>query len=272
MCRMNAWLKIILKRWFVLSTIVPITFFHGSSTYLTVQRISPEEYSRYASDLSVTAKWRYGYIVPHHGAHLVKAPTPETVPHLDRGSSGDSDDKEIFSAMSHELDTYPLKAALEALLYSFLVGYALLALWLRDKFAAKSSGYSRRILFEGAIWALGWTLACLPLLCFGYGSSLFSTWEGPGALSYSGPYPGIITMIPGETISYRPLLETASAISMISKIAVEATGLGRFLPDVTISQFVWIWGVLFYCPAAFLVCGASCLFDAVVAKRSDRQK
>lgn len=265
---MNAWLKSILKRPLFLITIVWIATIHVGYTYFQVPMIaSAEYYSRNAFDLSVTAKWRYGYVVGHHGAHLVKAyNTPEAVPHINPGSS---DDKELVSTMSHKLDTYPLKAALEALLYSFLVGYAFFLMpWLINKFAPKSSVYSKMILFVCAIVALFWTLACLPLLCFGYGSSLFSTWEGPGASGYSGPYPGLPTGLSGETISYRPLLEMASFFPLI---AVEVTGLGRCLPEMTIGLFVWISGVLFYCAAAFLVSGAACLIDAVVAKRSARQ-
>ncbi|MCX5813029.1 MAG: hypothetical protein NT178_10855 [Proteobacteria bacterium] len=264
---MNAWLKSILKRPFIMITIAFLVLVHGGSTYLQVPIIASAEYSRNAFDLSVTAKWRYGYVVEHHGAFLVKARNiPETVPYLDPGLS---EDKELASAMSRKLETYPLRAALEALFYSFLVGYALfLVPWLRSKFAAKNSRYSHGTLFEGAVWALGWTLACLPLICFGYGSSLFSTWAGPGASGYSGPYPGLITGLSGETITYRPLLEGASIIPMI---AVEATGLGRCLPEMTMGLFVWISGVLFYCTVAFLVWGAVCLIDALVAKHNDRQ-
>lgn len=265
---MKAWLKSILKRPLFLITIVWIVAIHGGYTYFQVPMIeSAEYYSRNAFDLTATAKWRYGYVVGHHGTYLVKAHnTPEAVPHLDPGSSND---KQLVSAMSQKLDTYPLRAALEALLYSFLVGYAFfLVPCLANKFAPKSSVYSKMILFVCAIVALFWTLACLPLLCFGYGSSLFSTWEGPGASGYSGPYPGLPTGLPGETISYRPLLEVASAIPMI---AVEVTGLGRCLPEMTISLFVWISGVLFYCAAVFLVSGAACLSVIVSAKRNARQ-
>lgn len=267
---MNAWLKSILKRPFFLITIALIATIHGGYTCIQVTRIESDAYGRHAFDLSVTAKWRYGYFVGHDGVFLVKAHnTPGTLPHFNPGSS---DDKELFSAMSHKLETYPLRAVLEALFYSFLVGYVFfLVPWLTNKFAPKSSLYSKMILFVSAIAALFWTLACLPLLCFGYGSSLFSMWDGPGAsgyAGYSGSFLDFITALPGETISYRPLLEMASCLPMI---ALEVTGLGRCLPEMTIGLIVWISGLLVYCAAAFLVSGAACIIDAVVARRSARQ-
>jgi hypothetical protein len=268
---MNAWLKSILKRPFFLITIALIATIHGVYTCMLVTRIESDAYGRHAFDLSVTAKWRYGYFVGHDGAFLVKTHnTPGTLPHFNPGSS---DDKELFSAMSHKLETYPLRATLEALLYSFLVGYAFfLVPWLKNNFAPKSSVYRKMILSAGAIPALFWTLACFPLLCFGYGSSLFSTWEGPGALGYTvysaPPYPGFITALPGETISYRPLLEMASCLPMF---ALEVTGLGRCLPDMTIGLIVWISGVLFYCVPVVLVTGITCLWVALEAKRSAKR-
>jgi len=185
---MNARLKSILKRPFFLIAIAFLALVHGGFTYLQVPIITSVEYSRNAFDLSVTTKWRYGYVVEHHGAFLAKTRNiPETVPYPDPGLS---EDKGLASAMSHKLE------------------------------------------------------------------------------GYSSPYPGLITGLSGETITYRPLLESASIIPMI---VVEATGLGRCLPEMTAGLFVWISGVLFYCTAAFLVWGTVCLIDALVAKHSDRQ-
>lgn len=233
-----------------------LALLHGGSTYLRVQEITPEKYGRQAIDLRETAKWRFGFIAGYHGAYLVKTPHAPDSPPVRHPVPEEAD---LASAMAHDLETYPAKSALEAIFYLVLMAYAFfLAPALRIKLAPQLARRGRKILFEIAAWSLGWTLACLPLIGLGYGGSLFTTWAGPGAWIYSGPYPGFITGLPAETISYRPLLEAASLLPLA---AFQTTGLAGCFPEMSMGLAVWVSGVLFGCAVVLLAGGARWLLD-----------
>ncbi len=251
-------LKALLKRPLFLLSVALLAIGHGGAVYLQVAEIQPEEYRRHALDLSVTGKWRYGYVNGHHGAYLVKADNvPESQPPHD---SEPRNDDELAAAMSHKLKTYPMKAALETLFYAFLVGYAGAVPWFRERFMPKTAGCGRKMLFDGVAWAVGWTCVSLPILSLGYGASMFTTWGGPGAAGYSGPYPGLITGLPGETISYRPFLEFTSALPLM---AVMSSGMATLLSGLSVGPGIWISGMMFYGIAGMLIRGGHCVNDAV---------
>jgi hypothetical protein len=79
-------------------------------------------------------------------------------------------------------------------------------------------------------------------LTFDYGASLYSTYAGPGCLSYSGPYTHI-TWQTAETISYRTVVE---AIGIAPFWIGMNSGLAQLLPSIWTKDFVWLTGTIWY--------------------------
>jgi hypothetical protein len=177
---------------------------------LKVFEIPPEVYSEIAWDLKTTYGCRYGYVRGWHGAALVKTVNqPEAVP-----VSAKIENDGIAHAMARELELVPWKFAGELMLYLGLLAFVLFVPR-RLAHRLSASGQQRRIVsMYVTLWAAAWIAFLLPWLAAGYGASIFTTWEGPGALSYSGPYLRS-SGVPAETVSYRPFLEAASMWPLI---------------------------------------------------------
>jgi hypothetical protein len=86
---------------------------------------------------------------------------------------------------------------------------------------------------------------------------MFTTWEGPGALSYSGPYPRA-SAIPAETVSYRPLVEAAAMWPLI--IGYGLAGLISGSIHLPAGLALLIFGVIVYGGYGLLF-GANCCLD-----------
>jgi len=223
--------------------IFSLSLFHGMAVYFYVQTVDPDTYRKWwTTDLRVTPKWRYGYFQEYHGAHLCKARNlPEAVP-KPRTEDEELSDKELTAAMMRQLDDFPRKAWSETLFFAGLVGFIFwLGPWLWRKLAPPGKRPVWAVCLAALLWMLGWALTLSPFLISNYGASLYTTYAGPGALVYSGPYPGLVSGLGGETLSYRPILEV---ICLFPLLFVEATRIGNWLPASTL-PFLLVAGLMF---------------------------
>lgn len=218
--------------------VVLIGFLHALGILGKVCNIPPRTYGQFAEEICVTERWRYGYVCGHHGAVLVKTRNvPGAKPAVQAGGVA-----ELSQAMLIELRSYPQKSVLEALLYGAILAYALVLIThLRNWLNARSRIWSLALLREAAFWAGGWTLFVAPLLWLDYGASMYTTWVGPGYLSWSGPYLGTFTGVAGETVSYRPLLEIWSALPVL---VVRPDWLRLVMPAMNMAQYIWLAGAV----------------------------
>jgi hypothetical protein len=146
--------------------------------------------------------------------------------------------------MLAELQSYPWKCVLEILLYTVILVYVLgLAPRLRRWVNNRVRSWAAALLSESAVWIGGWTLITGPLLILGYGASIYTTWAGPGWLSCSGPYLGMPTGFAGETVSYRPFLETFGAFPLL---AIPARWFGPLAEHMRVADYVWLAGAVFW--------------------------
>jgi hypothetical protein len=224
-------------RWLPVAVIV---IHHALGIMSKVQCMPVDTYGRIATEIRVTERWRYGYVCGQHGAVLVKTRNTTNAKPAQR-SAGDA---ELSQAMLVELHAYPRRSLLEALLYGVVLAYALvfvprLRYWLRSS----SRAWPLAMLGESAFWVCAWTLLVGPLLWLGYGASLYTTWAGPGFLSYSGPYLGMPSGFAGETVSYRPLLEAVSAWPVVLFRPVWFTPV---ISDMSLAQYIWLAGTLWW--------------------------
>ena len=230
---------------------------YGIGLYSKVMPVEAKFYRADASEIRATARWRYGYVCMHHGAELVRtrntpaARTPEP-------QEPDSD-PDLLTAMTRELDSVPRKAAGEGLLYlTFLAYVAVLAPWCRARVAPTDARAWWRIVFEGMLWAAGWAMVLLPLVVGNYGASLYTTWAGPGALSWSGAYPGMVTGEAGETVSYRAFVE---AVGIFPVLFGGLTGLDRLVEDLPMGTALGALGAIGGCVLGMLKGGLACFLD-----------
>jgi hypothetical protein len=149
-----------------------------------------------------------GFVHGHHGAYLVRIRTtrPTEIP------SNVPSSFEVANAMREELRFIPLKLGAEAAWY--------FAIFFGVVFSPVRWAWRRRFSVRGftVVTATVVFMAAMLLqapIIFGYDESIFSTWAGPGAYSYSRPHVGV-TGIPGVTVSYRTFLE--AMISVPAKI------------------------------------------------------
>jgi hypothetical protein len=218
-------------------------------------------YKEDAVDLRVTPKWRYGYAMLHHGAILVRTRNtsnqPTDIP------SGPHD--EIWSAMDNEFRLIPTKTILESLLYLSLLVYALYgSSWLTDKIVAEKKGPLAAFVTKTILWMVAWTIASSPLLVGGYGEPLYSTWIGPGALSYSGPYWRISSGC-GLTVSYRPFIEIIATGPRLCAVLIGDSI--KHLPKISDRAYLWIAGLIFYGTSGFVLGVFQWLVQVRAAKR-----
>ena len=174
---------------------------------------SPELYAKHVVELRADSNWRYGYTQSIHGASLVKTAN------RGQGFAGRvSEHPEITAYMRRELDRLPWLAAYEGLFYLVwivvLIVAAPVAYW---RLAGAERSASRRSVAIGMVVGIAVLLFLLPSIITGYGSSAFTTWAGPYAMSSSGPY-AHLSWWPGETISYRPAIEVLT-IPMMKPVA-----------------------------------------------------
>jgi hypothetical protein len=221
--------------------------------FLKVFEIRPLVYSEMAWDLKETPDWRYGYVKGWHGAVLVKTPNEAKSIPVNKRIGTD----EITQAMARELEMVPWKFAGELILYLSLLGFMLfIPRWLAHRLS--ESGRQLRIMpMYAALWAAAWCAFILPLLTIGYGASIFTNWQGPGALSYSGPHP-MAQAIPADTISYRPLVETAAIWPLI--ISDVVLGLLNATINVSTGMVLLVSGIIVYGAYGLLI-GANCYLD-----------
>lgn len=214
-----------------------LAFFHWAGIMSKIIDVDAETFRRDVVEIEVTDSWRYGYIRGHHGATLFKTRNlPEVT-----WSMRSPEDPELRAAMLVELRLYPWKCVLEAMLYGAAVIYALVFVpYIRAKVERYSFTWPLAALRECIFWTVGWTLLAAPLLFMGYGASLFTTWAGPGAYSWSGPYIGMARGYEGETISYRIFIETITMFPASVAIGAMPAWLAN---RVTTSQFVWLAGI-----------------------------
>jgi len=181
--------------------------------------ISPEDYARVGHDLEQTRVWRLGYTAGIHGARLVRT-APDARP-AEEGRHLAARDFDLNSEMRRELVLLPARAALELLFYLLVAGVVISA--------GRLTQLRRRWVLLPMIAA---SLLSIPLLAFGYGASIYSTYVGPGAFSSSGPYVGV-SFIPAETVSYRSMAE---ALGLAPVFLLRLIPFGVPLPF----QLLWI--------------------------------
>jgi hypothetical protein len=165
---------------------------------VSVPAIDTDKFDAWARELQRTKTWRYGYVLPHHGAVLVKTRwTGSALPFVPIAP-----DDRLSGVMDRELRLGARKAAFELLFYGSLWILAMTGL---PRIARAMGGAAptrgRWAAAVGTATALFPTAALAPYLIAAYGEPLFSTWRGPGALSYSGPFPPTAAL--GTSITYR---------------------------------------------------------------------
>ncbi|MGH9315590.1 MAG: hypothetical protein ACRD1P_00545 [Thermoanaerobaculia bacterium] len=166
---------------------------------------SPELYAKHDFELKADQKWRYGYALSMHGASLVK-----TVNRGEQFAGKVSEHPDLRAYMRRELGRLPSMAIREGLFYlAWVASLVFLAPWAYRKLVRGESSSARKGLAVAALSGIGAFLFLAPMITAGYGSSAFTTWAGPYAISSSGPY-AHLTWWPGETISYRPIVELLS--------------------------------------------------------------
>jgi hypothetical protein len=159
--------------------------------------------------------------------------------------------------MARELEMVPWKFAGELMLYLGLLAFVLFVPRRLAHRLSLSDRLRRIIPMYVVLWAAAWVVFLLPLLATGYGASMFTTWEGPGALSYSGPYLRA-SAIPAETVSYRPHVEAAAMWPLIIGYGVLA-----LISDsihVPTGLALLVFGIIVYGGYGLLF-GANCYLD-----------
>lgn len=188
----------------ILVVVVSVAVLQWLALLHVVEPVSPEQFASVVS-LKVVGDWRIGYLHGHHGARLVRTPAASNAATKSAGS-----DDALVAEMRAVLDSLPRKAALEGGLYSVVLLLAFVALpaLARRTAGVAMSAFRRRLLLAGGGALVGIALFS-PYQALDYGTSAYTNWVGPGAFSSSGPYI-TVTGIPGETVSYRTVVEAAA--------------------------------------------------------------
>ena len=201
--------------------------------------VDADAYGSEATELRVSPHWRYGYIETMHGARLVRTANVSLAVSPSRPAS------HVWVAMNDELGRVPLKVAGETTLYLLLLVYGFFAApWLADKASASICARLVNAGHVGVLWATGWTILAAPILLWGYGEPIYSTWSGPGGFSSSGPYMCSLSSGPGLTVSYRTAFEVGAPC--IVATMVESTSLPQHLPEMRVAVYLWLLGCLSY--------------------------
>jgi hypothetical protein len=210
---------------------------------VSIPAIDADTFDESARELQRTRTWRYGYVLPHHGAVLVKARNTTGAPPF----VPIEPDDHLSAVMVRELRLGVSKATFELLFYGglWLLAAAGLPRLIRA-IAGRAATRCRWALAVGLAGVLFPTAALAPYLLAGYGEPLFSTWQGPGALSYSGPFPETAAL--GRCITYRILVEGVLMYPLLfSSWALD------YLAAVGERQALWAISAIFYGVTATLV-------------------
>lgn len=178
------------------------------SHFLSVRICELTEWPEDATVIARDSRWAYGYSRGPHGAVLFKAPET-SAPNRDPDSEPEvrAYESETKGYMIRELEGVPNLAILEGVFYASW--FALLA-WVLPGLVRPLIGSSasrwRRAAVIGFAAGLAALYFLLPRAVACYGCSAYSTYAGPYWMSMSGGYLAP-TFWPGETVSYRPVLE-----------------------------------------------------------------
>ncbi len=209
-----------------------------------VTTVDPEAFAEYAVEIEHTTNWRYGYVLQRHGAVLVKTrPGTRAQTSAPRGVNDD-----IAREMSRTLHLLGWKAVFELSFYALLLGMwdAGVARW-RRRFASHDISEWRRSAAFGGLWAVLVAAALAPYVLTGYGDPLFSSWRGPGAMSYS-MWLGSAVGPLGPALTYR-----AVVLFVVTFPLMGLGWAGRFLAPIGEPAALWIVSVVFHgCQAAAL--------------------
>ncbi len=159
-------------------------------------------FERIATELDRTDRWRYGYVLQHHGAVFARARYVSGAPPLGPLRRADR----LSALMARELRLENWKAGLELLLYAglFVLCRVGLPRFLGARPWAVRTGL-RRCTSAALSGVIVVSVAMAPYLATGYGEPLFSNRIGPGALSYSGLVPATAPIT--SAISYTLYLQ-----------------------------------------------------------------
>jgi len=216
----------------ILLTVVVITWLQVR--FLGIRVVETDGWPETATFLKSDAGWNYGYVHGIHGAILIRASASAAVGEtstVEEDGYAPEYRKERDDYMRAELAGLRSLAIYEGLFYLswvLLLRFGLPPTFRKLAGAASSPKRKARAMAVVTSLAVGYLL--LPRIAVCYGSSAYSTWAGPYAMSSSGPYLPP-TLWPGETISYRPVLE----IALLPMVA--AVRSGGWLPPLLLSAF-----------------------------------
>lgn len=148
-----------------------------------------------------------------------------------------------------------LEIAFFALFFTLLWSLPLVFPKVRRRFAERRP-YLANIVFSLVALAVFYFVAVSPHALFGYAPGACSTYDGPGALSSSGPYPFGFGYKPGNTIIYRQFLEPV----FTPAILLGDLGLLSWLPPVPLF-------IACFLPYPFLAAAVGALIGKRVARR-----
>jgi hypothetical protein len=189
--------------------------------------LPPTEYCGQAVTLRVWAGQTLGYQQTIHGNVLVRTRNPPPACVAKR-------EPLVAEAMATELHRLPKRLALELGFYAALcLASAYVALPLLQALDCRSSSRTIRAVAFGFATTAMVLLIALPRFVTGYGGSMFTTWAGPYPEIFGGMYP-YRSHMPGETVSYRALLEVTLLPAMKLGHALGPTSsrpVGQFILD-----------------------------------------
>jgi len=207
-----------------------------------VPSIDGPVFELYAVEIERTQTWRYGYVMPHHGAALVKTRLAADAPPLAPIAADDT----LTPIMARKLRLRPWKAAFEIGFYA-----SLWALWsvglarFRRRLSGPDSTRWQRSVTYGLSWAVMITALMAPFLIAGYGEPLFSNQEAPGAWGATTWGFRSTGTAWGFSLTYRWVLQPTLMFAILS---LKST-LG-FLEPIGIRATCLLVSVVFYAAAA----------------------
>lgn len=204
------------------------------------------------TELRVIADQHIGIVQGQHGASFVRLPR-----HLRLPPSSIPED--VVRQMNRDLSRLPVKALAEFFLYFACLSFA----WFAARVAwSRTPAHLWRGTVAGLAVAFSTFIIQAPT-AWGYDSTAFSTWVGPGAYSFS--YPAMrLTFIPGVGIAQRFTFEAlqVGAWKIINSIARPLTYI-----DIWISPPTTWWGAF---TVASVVHGAVATFLVIAASLAAR--
>lgn len=171
---------------------VALAAFEG---YFVARKFQPPAARAPVQDLRIIGPIHIGIQLGHHGARFVRYQGPTSV------AVGQIPD-DVAAAMRQHLRRIPLLVLIEYGLYLAALSIVWLAIassWRRTESHLLRAGAAMLAVASGALMLQS------PIV-WGYDSSAFSTWAGPGAVSWS--WPGMrISLVPGVSVAQRFVFE-----------------------------------------------------------------